>query len=72
MTLIDPTVTCEGYGLWVEESIARALAEERSKVGLWYWDEDVQANKMKRELFEEISRLYSSLDNQWMWDLVFE
>jgi hypothetical protein len=55
-------ITCWGYN-FAEQSLARVLAEERSKVGLWYWDEDVQANKMKRELFEEISRLYSSLDN---------
>jgi hypothetical protein len=69
--MTDLTITCEGYN-FAEESLARALRLELEKVGLWYWDEDVQANKMKRELFEEISRLYSSLDNQWMCDLVFE
>ena len=40
-------ITCWGYN-FAEQSLARVLAEERSKVGLWYWDEDVQPNKMKK------------------------
>jgi hypothetical protein len=45
---IDPLpITCWGYAL-AEEGLARALEEERKKVALWYWDEDVQPNKMKK------------------------
>ena len=45
---VDPLpITCWRYAL-AEEGLARALEEERKKVALWYWDEDVQPNKMKK------------------------